>query len=540
MRSYFHTGTCCSLLGVFSFLLLVTVGPKATEAAALFMTSGECAFCHTSSATALRGSAGEDLSIFHDWSSTMMANSFRDPVFRAKLVSEQLRNKSVSELISDKCLTCHTPMTRYQHAQDNGSHLSLRGASQNELSTDGVSCTLCHQILQDHLGTSDSFSGSFVINDKRRIYGPYRDVFANPMVNHVNYLPTYGEQIHESALCGSCHTLFTPYLNDKGELTGAFPEQTPFLEWLNSDYGSGVAHYSCQECHMERIEEPIKISNRPPWLKNRQTPFWKHHFTGGNSFVLEMLKAYPDETGLAADDEDMQLTIDRTKKRLQEAAVELSVDGSRAGDDLLQVVVTLKNKAGHKFPTGFPVRRGWLHFTVHDGSGRLIFESGAWDETGEIAGIDERFEPHYDLIKEENEVQIYEAVMKDRDQDPTFTLLEATGYLKDNRLVPEGFRDNGPFSQYTRIAGKVRSDVNFNHLEGESGSGSDQVHYEVRLKNSRGPFEVSASLLYQSIPPKFMIDLLQEKTVESIRLAAMYQTMSKEPVLIDSQHQVIP
>ena len=52
--------------------------------AELFASSDECAFCHISGANSLIDSRGNDLSIAGDWSSTMMANSFKDPLFRAK------------------------------------------------------------------------------------------------------------------------------------------------------------------------------------------------------------------------------------------------------------------------------------------------------------------------------------------------------------------------------------------------------------------------------------------------------------------------
>ena len=63
----------------------------------------------------------------------------------------------------------------------------------------------------------------------------------------------------------------------------------------------------------------------------------------------------------------------------------------------------MKNLTGHKFPTGYPARRTWLHVTVHDRQGRAVFESGAITEAGLIQGNDNdadplKYEPHYDQI----------------------------------------------------------------------------------------------------------------------------------------------
>ncbi len=519
--------------------LLCCQSLTASEAKDLFSASEDCAFCHTSTSRALVDSQGNDLSIYHDWGSTMMANSFRDPVFRAKLESEQKRNPQLAMEIEDKCLTCHAPMAHAQHIQDGGTGYTVEAAEKSGLAADGVSCTLCHQIEPSGLGTEASFSGHYTINESREIYGPYKEVLVNPMLHHVNYRPVYGAQVHESALCGSCHTLFTPYLDNKGEIAGEFPEQTPYLEWLNSRYAAADGGRSCQDCHMPRIEEPIKITNRPPWLDSKQSPFWKHHFTGGNTFVLEMMRSHPQQTNLSAADDDFRLTIKRTKRRLTEEAAAISLETELNEPDKLQVIVTVKNKTGHKFPSGFPVRRAWLQLQVRDKSGNPIFDSGSWDETGEINGLDRGFEPHYDLITSADQVQIYQAVMGDVDNNPTYTLLRASGYLKDNRLVPEGYSRTGPMAEHTKITGKAGVDENYNKNAGIGGSGSDRVTYVLAVEKETFPLTVESRLLYQTVPPRFIGDLLEDQTPATRRLARMYSAMDREPIVVDSQSRIV-
>ena len=520
------------------FLLFINI-LSAAGAKDLFSGSEDCAFCHTSNSRALIDSQGNDLSIYHDWGSTMMANSFRDPVFRAKLESEQRRNPHLSAAIEDKCLTCHTPMARAQYMHDGGDSYTVEKAEKSELAADGVSCALCHQIQSADLGTETSFSGHYIINESREIYGPYRDVFENPMLNHVNYRPVYGAQVHESALCATCHTLFTPYVDKTGKIVGEFPEQTPYLEWLNSIYALANSGRSCQDCHMPRIDEPIQITNRPPWFQNRQSPFWKHHFTGGNAFVLEMMRAHPEQTDLGAADDDFRLTIQRTKRRLTEEAATVSMEAEIKESNRLQVRVMVKNKTGHKFPSGFPVRRAWLQVQVRDSSGIVIFDSGSWDDTGEINGLDEGFEPHHDQISSADQVQIYQAVMGDTDNKPTYTLLRASGYLKDNRLVPEGYSGTGPMTEHTKITGKAGLDENFNNEAAKEGSGADRVTYNLAVAESGFPLEIETRLLYQTIPPRFIHDLLADETPATRRLGRMYSAMNREPIVIDSQSRLI-
>jgi hypothetical protein len=99
---------------------------------------------------------------------------------------------------------------------------------------------------------------------------------------------------------------------------------------------------------------------------------------------------------------------------------------------------------GHKLPTGYPSRRAWLHFTVTDRTGRIVFESGAFASNGAITGNDNDadtsgVEPHHTEIRSADQVQIYESVMSGSNGRPTTGLLTAVRYLKDNRLVPRGF-----------------------------------------------------------------------------------------------------
>ena len=51
----------------------------------------------------------------------------------------------------------------------------------------------------------------------------------------------------------------------------------------------------------------------------------------------------------------------------------------------------MENLTGHKFPTGHPYRRAWLHVRVIDREGTTLFESGAVDDEGRIVGLREDY-----------------------------------------------------------------------------------------------------------------------------------------------------
>ena len=131
-----------------------------------FSEAISCAFCHNG----LRDEAGSDISIESDWGSTMMANSARDPLWRAKVESEVLRNPGLRAQIEGRCSLCHTPMASSESILGgnvpsllNGGLLDA-GHSLHRLAVDGVSCTLCHQIEDAGLGTKESYSGGYSID----------------------------------------------------------------------------------------------------------------------------------------------------------------------------------------------------------------------------------------------------------------------------------------------------------------------------------------------------------------------------------------
>ncbi len=501
-----------------------------TDNSTLFTGSGNCALCHNGNGDALTASDGTDLSIAENWRSTMMANAARDPYWQAKVESEVAINPQLQAVIEDKCTTCHAPMARTQAIHDGSTGYTLAEMRADPLAMDGVSCTACHQIQPDSLGSDDSFSGKYVIDDSRTIFGPYENVVDGLMQSVVNYRGVYGPHMQTSELCATCHTLFTPYLDDAGEIAGSFPEQTAYFEWQNSVYRQdGI---ECQDCHMPRIDEAVKISSIPSMLAP-QSPFWRHLFVGGNAFMLEMLRDNGDEIGVTATEAQFDSTIALTRRQLRQKTARLSVE-TTVENDTLHIAATVENLAGHKFPTGFPSRRAWLHVEVSDEAGTLLFESGNFNDDGRIVALSQDYVPHLDRIDSDEQVQIWEPVMVDVNGEVTRTLLRGADYIKDNRIPPKGFVLNADRYQDMAIKGEAANDPNFNHdLNGE-GSGSDVVNYFVDLAGHSGSLEVEVDLLYQSIKPAFVDDLIAHETPAITRFAGYYEDADKTPETIQS------
>jgi hypothetical protein len=98
----------------------------------------------------------------------MMANSARDPYWHAGVRRESIDHPESRSAIEDECSICHMPMARFESKLGNRegtvfSHLGfLPDDRSDSLAADGVSCSLCHQIGREKLGTRESFVGIII------------------------------------------------------------------------------------------------------------------------------------------------------------------------------------------------------------------------------------------------------------------------------------------------------------------------------------------------------------------------------------------
>jgi hypothetical protein len=495
----------------------------------IFSGSGNCAMCHTGDGTVLSQN-GVDISPPTYWRSTMMANSSKDPFWLAMVAEEVHNYPQLQQTIETTCTRCHAPMG-YTEALYNGqNNYSINEMKQDPIANDGVSCTACHQIKPDNFGSQNSYSGHYVIQNDSIIYGPYENPELTYMQMIVNYTPQYTTHMNKSELCATCHTLFTPYLDNQGQIAGQFPEQTPYLEWKNSVYSA--QNIQCQDCHMPKTYEPIDIATIPPAHQVLRTPYWKHEFVGGNVYMLNMLKNNIDSLGITASAENFDSTIARAEFNLTQKALELEVT-DLVENDSLNIFVKLTNKAGHKLPAGIPFRRMWIHLKVLDSNNNIIFESGNWNSNGEIVGLNSDYEPHYDLIRNTNDVQIYEGVMIDVDGNVTNRLLRASQYIKDNRIPPAGFTSTHPSYDTTAIFGNALNDPNFNKENGSEGSGSDIITYRIPIAGN-STYTVTAEVFFQSIKPK-VVDYLSSISEPDInKFVTMYNQLPNLPFIMKS------
>jgi hypothetical protein len=506
-----------------------------------FHTSDRCVACHNGITTA----AGEDVSIGLDWRSSMMANSSRDPYWQASVRRESIDHPESRPDVEDECSICHMPIIHYEaKLRDRKAEVFSRlpfdaDNKENDKAGDGVSCSVCHQISKEKLGSRDSFNGGFVVKapqskDDRSEYGPFaiQSGYQRVMDSSTGgFRPTQAAHIRDSALCGTCHTLYTKSLGKGGKEVGTFPEQMPYLEWLHSDY---PGKSTCQSCHMPEIpgEVPITALYGAPRAGVRQ-----HTFIAANFFMLRMLDRYREDLSVAALPTELTAASDKTIALLQSEAARVSLRQIGLLSGHLQLEVFVQNLTGHKLPTAYPSRRAWLHVLVRDRNGKTVFESGALNPDGSIVGNDNdadatRFEPHYREIASIDQVQIYESIMKDQAGGVTTGLLSAVGYLKDNRLLPSGFKKENAENDIA-VIGDASDDPNFN----DSG---DLVRYSISLGDAPGPLHVEAELWYQPIGFRWAHNLEPYKAEEPERFVGYFNSMSSGSAVILARAEATP
>ena len=480
-----------------------------------FIGSQNCTLCHDG----LRDAAGADVSIIVDWQATMMANSARDPLWRAKVASEIKRNPAHQEAIESTCARCHVPMASVEAGFANVSSALFGDTGllhpDNPLfdaANEGVSCTLCHQIEDSAvLGTDNGFSGQFSIGFDfgldRELNGQYANPVTMPMQNAIGFTPAASAHVSSSELCATCHNLSTPVLDAQGNFTNQlFPEQMVYTEWENSQF---EATDSCQDCHMPKVVGDMRISTRPMNGLAPRSNFAEHTFVGANTYMLDILGQNKQALNITANGFDT--LIAETRSVLLGAASVSLENMLRVGNDL-DFSARVTNFSGHKFPSGYPSRRAWLHVTITDASGAIVFESGAIDAMGKITGLESDdnpagFEPHYDIVTSADQVQSYETIMQNTDGDVTYTLMEAATYSKDNRLLPAGM-DKASVPATIQPRGDAMADADFV-------GGSDLVHYQVSGLIA-GTYTVAARLNYQTMSYGFGQDLFNDVDLSQV------------------------
>jgi hypothetical protein len=423
------------------------------------------------------------------------------------------------------------------------------------LAREGVSCTVCHHVAAEGLGKPETFTGQFKVGPANELYGPFPDVQKLPMNNALGITPVHAQQIQSAALCGSCHTVKLPVLNAQGQVVNEIFEQATYLEWLNSVFQNerqpvdSKTARTCQDCHMPQSfakagDQPQELAYRIaaieddtyPLTDNRapnskislavRKPFYRHTLYGINLFSLQMFQQFAEPLGIRLKDpmqffgnpvRGLTTSLQSGLSFAQSATAYVDVSPSVEKDGALETAVTVTNLAGHMLPSGVEFRRAFLQFEVLDSSGNALWTSGGTTPLGVIVDGatgkalpsefferqpdgQQAYQPHYEVITRQDQVQIYEELVKDTEGNFTTSFLSLAEEVKDNKLQPRGWSPTGPYAEETRPKGGAAHDPDY-----ADGSGADRLIYRVPLAALGGKAaKVQVTLWYQTIPPYYL------------------------------------
>jgi len=516
-------------------------------------SSEVCYWCHanTTRSTSMRDSAGQPVSPWDLWRGSMMANSARDPFFRATLSVEQAAFPDQARQIGQDCMRCHAP-AGFAEATLSGQDAPEGDAMEHDdtvgmLARDGATCVSCHMLDPSAAGGSDTWSGHHVFDTERRLYGPHPEPVTGPMQGFAEYTPTRHPDYGRSGMCASCHMLQTQALHADGTPTGhVLTEQAPFVEWRSSAFASeGGA--TCQECHLPRSDadgNPIatRIARSSFGVDSSslqvREPYGRHLMVGGNAFALEVIYDYRYDLGAGGPGPSMQVAIDETRHNLTQAA-SLELGPARLVDQVLQLPVRVNNQAGHKLPTGYPTRRVWLEVQVTDATGATVAHVGAVDARGRLLNAageplpselaDGPVLPHVDVITHADAPQVWQSWMQTADGAPTTRLLRGATYAKDDRILPAGFAPDAADLERVGPVGTSQDD--------DFVGGSDTVDLRLPVQG-QAPLTATVTLRYQAYSPRALDELLAVSTPQTRALAVMLEDRGV-PAEVIAQDSVI-
>lgn len=417
-------------------------------------------------------------------------------------------------------------------------------------------------------------NGHFRVGKPDELYGPFdtHTIASHPMKESLGVTPLHSDLTTSSRLCTSCHSINLPVIDKTPKIhpIDAFTphdiEQITYVEWVNSSFQTEYkpdprTKRSCQDCHMPAsvvndrlgVTDPViqtkmaivqdqdypQAEERAPLaditVRRRDTGFRRHELLGLNAFLLRTFQRNPDALGVRLPDymsgsnTDLTDAIGNVVRQAQHATATVAVDATVSAG-ALQADVAVTNLTGHRFPSGVGFRRAFVELTVTAPDGTVLFASGRTDHDGVIVGGDghtqlpsefftrgadgrQQYQPHFDEqhpIERADQVQIFEELCRDADGDFTESFLRRDQHVKDDRLLPAGWRYDGQpgivlplnWLAATHPEG-VRGDPNYGAALG--GRGRAVVRYRVPIGSAFDPakLRVSATLWYQSWSPYF-------------------------------------
>jgi uncharacterized repeat protein (TIGR01451 family) len=505
----------------------------------------DCKTCHTEP-------------IYDRWRGSMMSQAGRDPLMWAALAVANVDAPNSGEY----CLRCHTGrgwLEGRSHPAD-GAALEATDVS------NGVACALCHRMvdpvpsMMDEAAAIDQGiraaltdpvplgyvgSGTLIVDPEDRRRGPFSFDLSLPhhAAYQTDFLRQTGDAVTRARQCGTCHNVDNPVLSwdeDRGQYwpnnwderapvfaSGLlFPVERTFDEWLNSEYARGGVYAprfagskadgivrTCQDCHFLRTVGTAALEGLDAVERDCQTTgcLPEHRMVGGNTWVQQLLQDPNWRLNAIEEQQYLNQSAAHAENMLTKAATlsaTLTVSGT-----VPVARVRVVNETGHKLPTGYPEgRQMWLNLKAFDADGRLVYESGAYDEANGRLVRDEQVKVYE--VKQGMTPELAAELNKAPGESFHFVLNNTV--VKDNRIPPRGYQVERFDRDGLRPVGADFADEQ--HW--------DDTEYEVPLETEH----VIVTLYYQTASREYVEFLHKQGGVDGQALESLWAQSKGEPV----------
>lgn len=351
-----------------------------------FETSSSCSTCH--------------MNIYQQFSQSMHAASFTNPLFRKMYFDILLPRYEKDELLAGEmkdCIACHSPVTYLKKIGE------LPAEQQVSMKFSGVGCDFCHRIT-GYKGPVPG-NGNYIAAPGMQKLGPFRQ--------QSEWHHAYAELQTKSEFCAICHNRVNRF---------GLEIISTFSEWKESRYAR--EDIQCQDCHMSMMGflvggKPIFESGQASQNILAKSPvrdqLYSHRFPGAHS----------------------RSQINGSIR------LDIQVDESVVvpGEDVIIYVIVDNSKSGHKFPTGTAELRMLSLEVVAEAGERTIplaansMNDGMYDVSG-MGEFDE------EILGEDfpEGRRLYRAICVNPEGQQTVYTFDAEKIIFDNRLQADEVR----------------------------------------------------------------------------------------------------
>ena len=326
-----------------------------------FFPARRCAKCHQDTHAA--------------WSESLHRNAAREPFYKA---SVDILHDTKGPKLTQHCESCHSPVAVFS------GDLLTGGNTSQAMEDEGVSCVVCHSIVEARVDGTGSYTirrpALLVREDGVPVFGDLPDAaIMTDIAGHKRAMMR--PLLKQPEFCGVCHkSVAPPELNSYKFLRGF----SAYDEWQQSGASMEAVtpfyrrdeRLTCNACHMPSVESTNDVGAKNGLLAS-------HRWLGANTITplfykqtkqVELTEKFLQSHVLNVD--IFALKREATGETFTALATENRIV-LQPDEEVTVDVVIANRKAAHSFPPELrDMYEPWVEFEAVDGAGNTIFHSG--------------------------------------------------------------------------------------------------------------------------------------------------------------------